>query len=75
MKLSRYFIGKSVLNTVESLPVGNKDITSFPEGYKFSKEKWGAIYYKIFDKTTYTEAAKQCHTDGGTLPVPKSGMI
>ena len=44
------------------------------EHYTYAKTDWGPIYFKLFGKTNYHDAAFKCETDGGTLPIPKSGQ-
>ena len=75
MKISKYVLGSNIPGNVFSLPFHTKETAGFPEDYKFAKGNWGGIYYKVFDKENYFEAVKQCQQDGGTLPIPRSGMV
>ena len=75
MKVSKYFIGSCIQDSIFASPLVTKETIGFPEDYKFAKNEWGAIYYKIFEKRNYHDAEKQCRKDGGTLPIPKSGLI
>ena len=73
MKISRYLLFL-IWDYVTAFPLATKEIIGFPEGYTFAMEKWGSVYYKTYQKQNYFDAVKQCRKDGGTLPVPKSGM-
>ena len=74
MKLSNFFLGVSLPRDTFSLPMTKKEIRGFPTDYKYMRTKWGQMYIKVFEKENFFDAVKLCQSDGGTLPVPKSGI-
>ena len=43
--------------------------------YKLSKQEWGDVYYKKYDRFEIQEARDKCKIDGTSLPVPRSGLL
>ena len=43
--------------------------------YRLSKQEWGDVYYKKYDRFEFQEAREKCEIDGTSLPVPRSGLL
>ena len=43
--------------------------------YKFSKQAFGDVYYKIYDRMKFQKARQTCEEYGTSLPVPRSGRL